>query len=381
MSTQKITDAMIESVDASKLTGALPALSGASLTNISGLVDTTNANDPTISTNPSAVGHVWLNSTSGEMYVSTDATAGANVWINVGTGEGNVKPFFGAGLISGFSSGGSSPNTNVIDKFSLTSDADASDHGDLSVTRTGGASGSSETHGYYAGGATGGGTTFSNVIDRFPFASNSNAADVGNMTLAIGYSGGVFSTTHGYTLGGNTTGYGPGKNDTINKYAFSASNNATDMGNLTVARYNASGQQSETHGYASGGAEGPAVNVIDKFSFASGGNSTDVGDLQASYQGGHGHSTATYGFSVNGSGQVEKFSFASDGNAVNHCSMFAAGNSGASSSSSTHGYMSGGGASAPSLDMIQKYNFSSSSNGTDVANLTVGRYSPRGTQY
>jgi len=380
MSVTKAISENITSLDAAKLTGTLPAMSGAALTNLP--APTKSANDPTISTNPSGgVGTLWANTTSGEMFACTDATAGANVWVNVGSGSGDVEPFHGAGLITGFVAGGSSPASNVIDKFSLTSDADASDHGDLTVTRAGFASASSATHGYHSGGTTGGGATFSNVIDRFTFASNANAVDVGNMTLAIGYMEGVFSTTHGYTLGGNTTGQGAGKNDTINKYSFSASNNATDSGNLTVARYNVSPQQSETHGYASGGANPTNQDVIDKFSFASGGNSTDVGNLQAAYQGGHGHSTATHGYSSNPNGQIGKFSFASDGNAVNHCTMFAAGNSGASNSSVTHGYCSGGGASAPSLDMIQKFNFSSSSNGTDVANLTVGRYSPRGTQY
>ena len=62
MSTQKITDAMIESVDASTLTGTFSAINGAALTNLSGGVNTTNANDPAINTNPSdGVGHVWLN--------------------------------------------------------------------------------------------------------------------------------------------------------------------------------------------------------------------------------------------------------------------------------------------------------------------------------
>jgi hypothetical protein len=45
---------------------------------------TTSTLDPTIATNPSAVGHLWINSTSGDAYICTDATAGANVWTSIG---------------------------------------------------------------------------------------------------------------------------------------------------------------------------------------------------------------------------------------------------------------------------------------------------------
>jgi hypothetical protein len=64
---------------------------GSNLTN-AGIKHTLSASDPTLSTNPSAVGHLWINSTSGEQYICTDATAGANVWINTGSGSGNVVP-------------------------------------------------------------------------------------------------------------------------------------------------------------------------------------------------------------------------------------------------------------------------------------------------
>ena len=72
-------------IDATKLTGALPAISGANLTNLTstfnGLTDTTvSTNDPTSSTNPSATGHIWVNKTSGESYVCTDATSNNNIF-------------------------------------------------------------------------------------------------------------------------------------------------------------------------------------------------------------------------------------------------------------------------------------------------------------
>ena len=94
-SNSAVTDAKIATgISASKLTGALPSLDGSALTgasgdNISG-VDTVSANDPTITTNPASVGHIWLNRVSGEMFVCTDKTVGANVWTNVGEGSGSI---------------------------------------------------------------------------------------------------------------------------------------------------------------------------------------------------------------------------------------------------------------------------------------------------
>lgn len=58
---------------------------------LGGLTDvTTSSSDPSRTTNPSTgVGTVWLNSTSGEVYVLTDATSNANIWTNVGEGTGS----------------------------------------------------------------------------------------------------------------------------------------------------------------------------------------------------------------------------------------------------------------------------------------------------
>ena len=88
--TGTIADSQIATLDASKLTGTLPAISGASLTNMPVVETITkSASEPTATTNPSGgVGTVWLRTTTGEMYSCTDATAGENVWTNIGDGTG-----------------------------------------------------------------------------------------------------------------------------------------------------------------------------------------------------------------------------------------------------------------------------------------------------
>ncbi len=52
---------------------------------------TTSTLDPTATTNPSAVGHYWINTTSGDTYICTDATTNANDWINIGRREASLQ--------------------------------------------------------------------------------------------------------------------------------------------------------------------------------------------------------------------------------------------------------------------------------------------------
>jgi hypothetical protein len=72
------------------------ASSGA--TTLAELTDsTTETTDPLITSNL-AVGHFWINSTSGEAFVCTDATTNDNVWTNIGEGVDHIPfPFFGTG--------------------------------------------------------------------------------------------------------------------------------------------------------------------------------------------------------------------------------------------------------------------------------------------
>jgi len=76
----------------------------------------------------------------------------------------------------------------------------------------------------------------------------------------------------GYTSGGHRPSL-----TTIDKFPFASDSNATDVGDITVARFSMAGQSSTASGYTSGGYE--TINIIDKFPFASDGNATDVGDL------------------------------------------------------------------------------------------------------
>ena len=201
--------------------------------------------------------------------------------------------------VSGYASGGfiapPAPSplrySNVIDKFPFATNANATDVGDLTQSRRFAAGQSSTVSGYTSGGqivtVPAPPDIYVSTIDKFPFATNANATDVGRLTRWMYVVSGQSSDVSGYTSGG----YGrlpPGSprpaspatyRNIIDKFPFATDANATDVGDLTVARSSSAGQSSTVSGYASAGYTGDAVNVIDKFPFATDANATDVGDI------------------------------------------------------------------------------------------------------
>jgi len=179
----------------------------------------------------------------------------------------------------GYASGGVSPppgRIDTIEKFSFAVDSNGSDVGELTCNRCGGGGHSSPTFGYTSGGFVPGCV---NIIDKFPFATDASATDVGDMTTPIRDVAGHSSLECGYASGGTVY------LDTIQKFSFVTDGNASDVAEITQARQTASGTSSSTHGYTTAGLFNPPVpgtsvsNVIDKFPFASDTNSTDVGDI------------------------------------------------------------------------------------------------------
>ena len=300
-----------------------------------------------------------------------------------------IRPFQGSnyGYTSGGDAGGGS---NVIDKFPFASDVNATDVGDLTLARSDLAGQSSATHGY----ASGGGPA-SNVIDKFTFSSDANATDVGDLTQSRYGPAGQSSIPngYGYTSGGRQS-YWPiaagvdTTYDIIDKFPFSSDANATDVGNLTVARERGStGHSSTTHGYFSGGYT--PSSVIDKFSFATDGNATDAGDLSTGRFFAAGQSSTTHGYVSGRTGNniteyIEKFPFASDftGTATDIGDLSNGRSASSGQSSTASGYISGGWDPAMS-NVIDKFPFASdfTGNATDVGDLTVARKMAAGQQY
>ena len=82
--------------DEVQLIMGVSASSAAGASSLASLSDTTvAATNPLITSNPSALGHVWVNSTTGQAYICTDITTDDNIWINVGNGAGDISAIVG----------------------------------------------------------------------------------------------------------------------------------------------------------------------------------------------------------------------------------------------------------------------------------------------
>ena len=387
MAVNKLDISMMEDVgtSASQLlqrdgSGNIPAVDGSQISGIdTGF--TTSTSDPAIDTNPSGgVGSLWYNKTGGEMYVCTDATAGENVWTNVGAGTGDIQFFQGWGSTYGFSTGGvrTINPSNVIDRFSFTSDGNATDWGDLTLPIRDTVGHADGSYGYNAAGRGGSSNEHQNVIERFAFASAGNGVDVGDVTVARGEGpSGSYSETHGYVAGGNNT-------NIIDRYAFAASSNAVDVGDLVQTANGSGGATSLTHGYHFGGNSTNATNLY-KYSYAASGNASDVGDMyQGTSANGENGNSITHGYAMGGHysavyvNVVQKWAFATDGTTTDVGDLLFAGNSCNHASSLTHVYCVGGGGGG-GFEHIQKVSFATDGNMTDVGDLTAGAQTSCGT--
>ena len=380
MSVTKLTNDNIENIMWSKLTGPLPAFDGSALTGITGGTTVMkSSSDPANDTNPAdGVGTMYLNTTDGNMFICMDATTDQNEWNNVGPGTGGVtytpvtESFggIGGGTSSGYNSGGS--EVTYIQKFSLTSNGNASHVGNLSVPRSKICGNSSTTHGYTSGGQSLA-VTFMDTIDKFSFSTHGTAGDVGNLPShgqinPASQTDGTASV--GYATAGTSAG---GVVGIKSKFSFTTDGNSVTVGNITVPRFHASGQSSPYKGYISGGTN--LTDIIEEFSFASNVDTFDVADLAIGREYLAEHSSNTYGYVSGGyaisysqTASVEKFSFSNNVTVSSHGNLSAARVSNTGQSSVTDGYSTGG-FTTGTLNIIDKFSFATNTTANDIGNL------------
>jgi hypothetical protein len=195
--------------------------------------------------------------------------------------------------------------------------------------------------------------------------------------------------------GGTVSGFHAGGNllSVIQKYSFTSDGNAVSHGNISSnggGTYMPGSASSATHGYNISGVQAPSnaqTTKIEKYAFASAGGSSAPAGLVVSQasQDQSGHSSSTHGYRAGGIAPapvgtvniLDKFSFSSDGAAVDHGDLTRASYDHAGMSSFTHGYCAGGTPSSNNL-IIDKFSFASASNATDHGDLLSTFHSRRG---
>lgn len=176
--------------------------------------------------------------------------------------------------------------TNVIEFCEIHKKGNTTDFGDVSVARYSGTSLlSNQTRAVFAGGYKADDSGYSNVIDYVTIANTGNATDFGDLTVARDSLGALSSPTRGVFSMGRSSG-GDYAANVMDYVTIGSTGNATDFGDLSVVRISADGASSNTRGLFMGGyntsfgaSQTYRTNTIDYITIASTGNATDFGDL------------------------------------------------------------------------------------------------------
>jgi len=223
--------------------------------------------------------------TSSAINYTTISTTGS--WATFGRlFSSATSSFTGASnSITGLIFGGRSNATDEIESLTIATLGNATSFGSLTVSRGMGGACASSTRALFAGG----GPDYSdpkNTIDYVTIASSGNAVDFGNLTANTYGLTGTGSSTRGLFAGGNSSSDGSAYLNVIQYVTIASTGNASDFGDLTVARQYFGATSNATRAVFGGGnPPGAFSNVIDYVTIASTGNASDFGDLNAAKQG------------------------------------------------------------------------------------------------
>ena len=266
--------------------------------------------------------------------------------------------------------GSNYPASNDIDFMNLDTTGNATDFGNLSVSRYGVSSSSSRTRGIFLGGET---PSVSDVIDFVTIASQGDATDFGNINYNGHYS---TSWSDGVRLV-KAGGEAPSPAYTINSAEYitiASTGDALDFGDLSEKRRRAMAIGSPTRMLICGGYSSPATkDTIDFFTFSTQGNAADFGDLSEGKHTGGGSSNAVTGF-VSDAADYDRITIATLGNGAHIADLSSARTAFASMSSSTRAVFAGGYSPSspyPVRDIIDYAQFASGGDFIDFGDLST----------
>jgi len=272
-----------------------------------------------------------------------------------------------------------------IDVITITSTGNATDFGDLSAAQYSGSSASSTTRSLIMGGEENlGGLGVGKRCLYFTLSSGGTATTFGNLIQnTFGRPGGCGNSTRALKGGGsgNVSGGTPKLNN-IEYFTIASTGDATDFGDLTLARGQTTAASNSTRGIWAGGNDNSAsnsCNVLDYVTIASAGNATDFGDLATSYrrQAGAASSTrALWGAGRDAGGinaGTEYSTIASTGNATDFGNLTVARDRLAGTAGTTRAVFGGGNASSGYTNVIDYHTIASTGTGTDFGDLTQAK--------
>ena len=259
---------------------------------------------------------------------------------------------------------------NTLEFITISSLGNSADFGDLTQSKDGVASCSSNTRGLFGGGRVTPAAV--NTVDYIIIATTGNAVSFGSLTENRRILSACSNSTRGLFGGGLGT---PSNVNTIDYVTIASTGNAQDFGDLTGAKRGAGSCSSTVRALWCGGYQAPSViNSIDFVTIASTGNAVDFGDATVARNERTGLSDGYRGIFAGGyspaaTNVIERVFISTSGIAQDFGDLtFARGGLGATSSK-IRGVFAGGYVSPTYINVIEYITIASSSNSIDFGDL------------
>ena len=310
-----------------------------------------------------------------------------DVFCSTGADAEYVYPTFQSNGERGIFAGGSPGlSDDLIQYINVASAGNATNFGNLHTNVFSAAGMSNKVRGVFGGGYMHSPSEpAKNFIQYITIASTGNASDFGDLTVGRDRAGSVSNITRGCVCGGSARNPAAYNEDTIDYITISSTGNATDFGNLTVARERMMGGSCNgVRGVLWGDAPSSSLNVLDYITLDTTGNATDFGDpaMTRESHASSGNLTrgvcgAGYGPSApNGTNVIEYITIATTGNSQDFGDLTQTKQSLGALASDTRGVWGGGWSN---LNVIEYVTIATLGNGTDFGDLLQINEWPAGT--
>ena len=238
-----------------------------------------------------------------------------------------------------------------ISAVNLASAGRSFDFANLTNTIRVGGCGSSNTRAIAGGGLD---PSVTNVINIWTMASQADATDFGDLVDKVRSTTGVSNSVRVTFAGGLDD---PSLHNDIQTVLFASQGGTIDFGTLTTARSHTSGIANSVRAVIGGGEEPSKVNKMDFFNLATGADAQDFGDLSSTRSSITPTGDTTRGVFMGGepgfTNIIEYVTISSTGNAVNFGELSSrAKRAGGSSSNCVRGFYFGGSNDSPSPSQV-----------------------------
>jgi len=318
-------------------------------------------------------GSIWWDTTNEKIFIYIAGEWKETIGIAAASWYGD------RGIIAGGTSLPTYNSTNTIQFFDISSLGNASDFGDLTRSNANIGSVSDGSRFVHAGGESG-----QNVIDYGAFATTGNSTDFGDLTLGRQACHGASDGTTGIFMGGWQNSVSPtGNSNVIDSITIQTTGNASDHGDLTVAKQIAGNASNGTNGFLGGGE--PTTNGIDQVSIGTAANATDFGDLTVSRSSLSACADPTRavfcgGYASASSNVMDYITMASAGNATDFGDMSSSAYNISGTANATRGVISGLANGASYDDNQMEYiTIQTTGNAADFGDMTINAYATGAT--